>query len=80
MEIEVADFEWDWDEGGNVDHVAKHGVYPEDVSEVKNSNPRFGLNDPEKSATHVMIGTNPVPDAIYTSRWWRLLVSAFGSQ
>lgn len=58
MEIEVVRFEWDWDEGGNVDHIADHDVLPEDVNEVKDNHPRFGLNPPEQSATHIMIGPN----------------------
>ena len=58
MRIVVVDSEWDWDDDGNVDHIARHGVYPEDVNELKNNAPRFGLNTPDKSATHVMIGPN----------------------
>lgn len=58
MDLEVVAFEWDWDEGGNVEHIARHEVMPEDVNEVKDHAPRFGLNPADRSATHVMLGMN----------------------
>jgi hypothetical protein len=56
VDIQVTDFEWDWDEDGNVDHIARHEVHPEDVNEVKDKAPRFGLN--AAGRTHIMIGAN----------------------
>ncbi len=58
MDVEVVGFEWDWDEDGNVDHIGRHAVSPEDVGEVKDNKPRFGQNPAYKSATHIMVGPN----------------------
>ena len=44
-----------WDEV-NEEHLAEHDVTIEDVEEVRQNAPRFFLNLPDRSGTHVMIG------------------------
>ena len=57
-EIRVDGFEWDFDPGGNVDHLAVHEVTPGDVRHVHEHDPIYVRNLPSlgRSATHVMVG------------------------
>lgn len=55
---------WAWDEedlpgGGNIGHLARHGVSPATVLEVATMGPKFRENAPGRSASFQMIG----PDA-----------------
>lgn len=52
-EIEVNDLDWDHQ---NVEHIARHDVGPMEVEFVLGNEPRFFLNKPGRSATHVMVG------------------------
>lgn len=60
-----------WEES-NLAHCARHGVTPLVVAEVKDGSPRFWLNDPHKTGTHMMVG----PDA--TGRFWTIVILAGG--
>lgn len=55
-EIEVAGFVWDFDPGGNVDHLALHEVTPGDVRYMHEHDPIYVRNIPSlrRGATHVM--------------------------
>lgn len=57
-EVTVNGFEWDFEAGGNVDHLASHGVSPGDVHFVHEHDPIYVRNLPSlsRSATHVMVG------------------------
>jgi hypothetical protein len=57
-DINVSGFEWNFDAGGNVDHLALHGLTPDDVRFVRDHNPIFVRNVPglQRSAIHVMVG------------------------
>ena len=60
-DISVESFDWD---SQNVQHIAGHDVAPEDVEFVLRNEPRFFLNLPGRSASHVMVGRD---------RWERVL-------
>jgi hypothetical protein len=64
-EIQLLEFDWDDD---NVAHCARHGVTPVAAEEVKDGLPKFFLNDPGKTGTHIMIG----PDA--SGRHWTIVI------
>jgi hypothetical protein len=57
-DLVVDGFEWDFDEGGNVDHLAQHGVMHADVHFVHEHDPLYVRNLPSltRTATHVMVG------------------------
>jgi hypothetical protein len=40
----------------NIDHLARHGVTMKDAFEVLYNAPRFFLNQPNRTGTHVMVG------------------------
>jgi hypothetical protein len=51
-------FHWNYSEDGNVDHIARHTVQPEDVEEVAANVPRFfAPRDPGRDG-FVMVGPN----------------------
>ena len=56
--ILVAAFLWDYQPGRNVEHIARHGVGPEDVEEVLSRTPHFFRNTTPYGASHVMVGPN----------------------
>ena len=55
-EIELLGFLWEYEPDGNVEHLARHDVSPDDVYAVLQSSPMFFLNLPEPTASHIMIG------------------------
>jgi hypothetical protein len=57
-EIEVSGFEWDYEAGRNVEHIAAHRVIPADVEEVLANTPHFYLNDADHMGGVVMLGPN----------------------
>jgi hypothetical protein len=61
LKLKVEDFEWDED---NLAECAYHGLGPRLVAEVRDRQPLFFLNDPERTAAHMMVG----PD--YSGRTW----------
>ncbi|HEY7269364.1 MAG TPA: hypothetical protein VH951_06025 [Dehalococcoidia bacterium] len=56
----VEGFEWTDGPGGNIEHLARHGVSPADVHEVRDNDPLFFDNLPGawRVATIVMVGQN----------------------
>jgi len=64
-EIQVFEFEWD---ERNETHCAAHQLTPVVAEEVKNSLPKFFLNDPGRTGTHIMIG----PDL--SGRFWTIVI------
>jgi len=82
-EIQVAFLDWD---DQNTEHVARHGVAPEDVQAVLGNRPLFFRNLPGRSATHIMIGRDSYGRILYVPllcvEWpdvWRV-VSAWESR
>lgn len=71
-EIQVLEFDWDEDkpenQHSNLRHCARHGVTPIVAAEVKDGLPKFFLNDPGKTASHIMIG----PD--FSGRFWTIAI------
>lgn len=63
-EIEVGKFVWTPE---NRDHIGRHFVTPTDVDYVLANTPAFFLNLPGRSATHVMVGRDPVGRALYVA-------------
>jgi hypothetical protein len=57
-QIVVYGFEWDFEPGGNVEHLASHDVTPADVHYVHEHEPIYVRNVPSlrRAATHVMVG------------------------
>lgn len=57
-EMVVDGFEWNFDPGGNVDHLAVHEVTPADVRFVYEHDPIYVRNVPSlaPTSTHVMVG------------------------
>ena len=53
---------WSYQPSGNVDHIAEHGVRPDDVQQVLGLAPRFfgDRKDPE-----AVIAVGPAPDGRY---------------
>ena len=68
-DIQVFEFEWD---EVNEPHCARHDLTPVTVQEVKDSRPKFFLNDPGKTGTHIMIG----PDSM--GRYWTIVIKPGG--
>lgn len=68
-EIQVFEFEWD---ERNEAHCAGHGVTPITAQEVKDGLPKFFLNDPGKTGTHIMVG----PDS--GRRYWTIVIKPTG--
>lgn len=64
-------FEFEWDER-NETHCARHGVTPVTAQEVKDSLPKFFLNDPGKTGTHIMVG----PDS--GGGYWTIVIKPTG--
>jgi hypothetical protein len=54
--IDVQSFIWDFSPDGNVDHLARHSVTPEDVEALLESDPLFFRSPPSRRSTHAMIG------------------------
>jgi hypothetical protein len=54
--IEVSGFVWDFENDGNVEHLARHGVSVVDVYAVLASGPLFYLNIGEHAARYAMVG------------------------
>lgn len=48
---------WDQDRNGNVEHIAAHGVTPDDVAEVLELKPRF-FQDRHDSLSVIALGPN----------------------
>ncbi|MPZ49820.1 MAG: hypothetical protein GEU75_11100 [Dehalococcoidia bacterium] len=55
--IEIDAFLWDYSDGSNVDHIALHGVTPNDVEEVSENQPHFFDARPGYEG-YVMLGPN----------------------
>jgi hypothetical protein len=57
-DIDVQAFAWDHNPGGNVEHLARHGVTPEDVEAVLDFVPLFFMAEAEadRRSTHAMVG------------------------
>src|SRR5258708_39465744 len=47
--------EWEWDED-NEEHIARHGVLPAEIEQVRWGKPKFRRNRTSRAATHQMIG------------------------
>jgi uncharacterized DUF497 family protein len=82
-DIVVSYLEWD---DQNVEHIARHGVSPEDVEFALADQPLFFRNAPGRAATHVMIGQDEQGRILYVPillvRWpdvWRV-ISAWESR
>lgn len=69
--IEVSEFEWD---ERNEEHCAQHKLTPATVEEVKDGLPKFFLNDPGKTGTHIMIG----PDR--GGKCWTIVILPVGKR
>lgn len=59
---------WDYEEDGNVEHLATHEVTPRIVLEVAAMGPKFRDNVEERTATHQMIGPDKAMD------WWTICI------
>jgi hypothetical protein len=57
-EVDVTGFEWSFEAGRNVLHIAEHGVTPADVDEVLNNLPHFFINDADHMGGVIMLGPN----------------------
>lgn len=68
QDITVEAFIWEDRDGGNLEHCARHGVTPVVAAAVLGESPRFFLNDPGKTGTHMMIG----PDD--NGRFWTVVI------
>jgi hypothetical protein len=57
-DINVLGFAWDFEPGGNVEHLSLHDVEWTDVEAVLAGEPRFFLNPPSptRRASHAMVG------------------------
>lgn len=64
---EINVFEFSWDER-NEQHCARHEVTPMLGEEIKDGVPKFFLNDPGRTGTHMMIG----PDR--SGRFWTIVI------
>jgi len=56
--VEVTGFSWDYEEDGNIKHIARHRVSRSDLEEVGSVAPRFFRNSRTEGASHVMIAPN----------------------
>jgi len=62
--IEVGLLQWN-DE--NREHIARHGLEPEDVESVRTGEPLFFHNLPDRIASHIMIGYDAKGRALYVA-------------
>ena len=80
-DLGIETFDWDYSADANVDHVALHGVKPEDVEEVAFNDPHFFTARPDYDGD-VMVGPNQAGRFLYAamietpqSGVWRVIMA-----
>jgi len=58
---------WDFAADGNVAHLARHGLQPENINAVLMNQPIFFRNVPGRRASHVMIGRDDRDRSLYVT-------------